>query len=116
MWHSSVRTNMSIAFCYEYGWVSQDLGTGPSIIDCRIESGQTIYHCVNYPVSAIDRYLSLLQDVPLSISKECLVDRLATDACLNAIRQGISVGHGVLKTYVSRVASLGIMSNACPGK
>jgi hypothetical protein len=91
------------ASCYEYGWVSQELGTGPSLIDCCIESGQTIYHCVNYPASAIDRYISLLRDIPLLASKYWLVDRLATDACLDAIRQGTSVGHSVLKTYVSQV-------------
>ncbi|KFY79341.1 hypothetical protein V498_08947, partial [Pseudogymnoascus sp. VKM F-4517 (FW-2822)] len=85
--------------CYEYGWVSQDLGTGPSLIDCRVEPGQTIYHCVNYPVSAINRYISLLRDIPVLASKSFLVDRLATDVCLEAIRQGTSVGHGVLKEY-----------------
>lgn len=89
------------ASCYEYGWVSQDLGTGPSLIDCRVEPGQTIYHCVNYPVSAINRYISLLRDIPVLASKSFLVDRLATDVCLEAIRQGTSVGHGVLKEYVS---------------
>lgn len=89
------------ASSYEYGWVSRELGTGPSLIDCRIESGHTIYHCVNYPVSAINRYITLLTDIPVLASKHCLLDRLATDACLNAIRQGTSRGHSVLKTYVS---------------